>query len=222
MSYGRNRQSLLSGPRSRPFFAVQTAARVPPHPDAPGPLVPQDETETESGAPIMSYGPFFAAPEAVRYCPLAPPPTTASARTRRPHPPCSDPAPRSHLGHEPPPGGPKPAKRAKRPRSYPFFVDQTAARLPPHPDAPGLLVPWDQTEMETQSEARIMGYGRNRQSLLSGPRSCLFFAVQTAARLPPPTRCPQTAGPVGPNGNGIEGPDHELRPLLCGPLGRAL
>ena len=73
MSYGRNRQSLLSGPRSCPFFAVQTAARLPPHPDAPGPLVPWDETETESGAPIMSYGPFFAAPEAVRYSPLGAP-----------------------------------------------------------------------------------------------------------------------------------------------------
>ncbi|KAH9739740.1 GDSL esterase/lipase 7 [Citrus sinensis] len=81
MSYGRNRQSLLSGPRSCPFFAVQTAARLPPHPDAPGPLVPWDETETEteSGAPIMSYGPFFAAPEAVRY---SPPGAPAADRTR--------------------------------------------------------------------------------------------------------------------------------------------
>ena len=67
MSYGRNRQSLLSGPRSCPFFGVQTAARLPPHPDAPGTLVPRDPTETESEARIMSYGPFFASPEAVRY-----------------------------------------------------------------------------------------------------------------------------------------------------------
>ena len=82
MSYGRNRKNILSGPRSCPIFGVQTAARLPLHPDAHGPLVPWDETETESEAPIMSYGPFFAAPEAVRYNPCAPPTPTAPDRTR--------------------------------------------------------------------------------------------------------------------------------------------
>ena len=79
MSYGRNRKSLLSGPRSCPVFGVQTDARLPPHPDVPGPLVPWDQTETESEAPIMSYGPFFAAPEAVRY---SPPGAPAADRTQ--------------------------------------------------------------------------------------------------------------------------------------------
>ena len=147
--------------------------------------------------------------------PRAPPPPTAPARTRPPHPPCADPAPLSPPGHEPPPGGPKPAKRAKRPRSYPFFGDQTAARLPPRPYAPGPLVRWDKTE--TESEARIMSYGRNRQSQLSGPRSYLFFAVQTAARLRPH---PDAPGPLLPWDETVM---ESGAPIMSyGPRGRAL
>ena len=60
-----------------PNFRRSTAARLPHHPDAPRPLVPWDEMETESEAPIMSYGPslrpFFTAPEAMRYSPLGAP-----------------------------------------------------------------------------------------------------------------------------------------------------
>ena len=116
MSYGRNRQNLLSSPRSCPFFGIQTAARLTPHPDAPGPLVPWDETETESEAPIMSYGPFFTAPEAWRY---RPPGAPAADRT---HPKQTERVRRVPIaprgpppGHEQPPVGPKPVKPSKRP-----------------------------------------------------------------------------------------------------------
>ena len=80
MRYAQNRLNLLSAPRTCPFFGVQTAARLPTHPDAPGTLVPWDPTETESEARIMSYGPFFAAPEAVRYSPPGHPPPVVPAR----------------------------------------------------------------------------------------------------------------------------------------------
>ncbi|MGM2645437.1 hypothetical protein ACS2QC_29190, partial [Bacillus cereus group sp. Bce033] len=66
MRNGQNRQTLLSAPRTCPFFGVQTAARLPTHPDAPATLVPWDPTGTESEARIMSYGPFYPAPEPVR------------------------------------------------------------------------------------------------------------------------------------------------------------
>ena len=105
----RNRQNLLTGPRSCPFFGVQTAARLPPHPKTPGPLVLWDETETESEAPIMSYGPFFAVHENVRY---SPPGAPAADRTH------TNPTERIHralIPHESPPGAPKPVKTAKRP-----------------------------------------------------------------------------------------------------------
>ena len=114
MSYGRNRQNRLSGPQSCPFFGVQTAARLPPHPDAPRPLVLWDETETESEAPIISYGPFFAAHEAVRYSPPGAPatdrtrpnPTECVRRVRIPH---RGPS----RGRNHPPGG---RNRRKRPK----------------------------------------------------------------------------------------------------------
>ena len=32
-----------------------------------------------------------------------------------------------------------------------------------------------------------------------------------------PSRCPRDPGPVGPDGNGIGGPDHELRPFFAAP-----
>ena len=73
ISYGQNRQNLLSGPRSGLFFGIQTAVRLPPHPDAPGPLVPWDKTETESKARIMSYGPVFAAPNLAHFSAFKPP-----------------------------------------------------------------------------------------------------------------------------------------------------
>ena len=122
MSYGRNRQSLLSGPRSCPSFGVQTAARLPPHPDAPGPLVPWDQTENRIGG--------------------------------------SD--------HQLPP---KPAKPTKRPPILPIFPRSNRCAANPHPDEPGPLVPWDETE--TESEAPILSYDP-------------FFAAPEAMRYSPP------------------------------------
>ena len=60
----------------------------------------------------------------------------------------------------------------------------------PYPDAPGPLVPWDETEIE--SEAPFMSYSRNRQYLLSGPRSCPFFSVQASAWLSPHPDAPDS------------------------------
>ena len=69
--------------------------------------------------------------------------------------------------------------RQKRPRSYPFFSVQTAARLFIHPVVLARLVLLDETE--PQSEASIMSFGRNRQKR---PRSYPFFGVHITARLP--------------------------------------
>ena len=53
---GPKPQNRQEGPRSYQFFGIQTAGRQPPHPDAPTRLVPSDETEPQSEAPIMNYG----------------------------------------------------------------------------------------------------------------------------------------------------------------------
>ena len=52
---GPKPQNQQKKPRSYPFFGVQTVGLLPPHPNAPARLVPSDETEPQSKAPIMSY-----------------------------------------------------------------------------------------------------------------------------------------------------------------------
>ena len=100
-------------------------------------------------------------------------------------------------------------------RSYPFFDDQTAARLPPHPDAPGILAPWDPTE--TESEAQIMRYGQNRQNLVSAPRTSLFFGVQTAVRLPSHPDAPRTVVPWDPTETELEAWIMSYGPFFAAP-----
>ena len=139
----------------------------------------------------MSYGTFFAAPEAVRYIspdyPLAGRNRlNSNERVRR-----LPIQPRGPLrGMNRPPGG----RNRQNPPDHAYFLPfEPPPGYPSHPNAPGPLVPWDLTE--TESEARIMRYGRNRQNLLSAPRSCPFFGVQTAARLP---TIPMPLGPWSP------------------------
>ena len=84
-----------------------------------------------------------------RLCAIAPAPDRTRPNPLEPdrnRPPRADPAPRSAPGLESPPGGPKPQKRQKRPRSYPFFNFQITGPLPTHPDAPARLVLSDETE----------------------------------------------------------------------------
>ena len=228
MSYGRNRQNLLSGPRSAHFsafkppcgypsipmppdrwsrgtkrkrnrrpgslFTVETGKTYnaapdlahfsafkppygyPPHPDAPVLLVPWDKTETQSKARIMSYSPFFAAPDLAHFSAFKPP-----------------------LGYPPIPGAP--AADCTRPNPT-----EGTCRVPILPRGPprGMNhTPW----------------GRNRQNRPNGSDLTHFSAFKPP-RVTLPSRYPRTAGPVGPNRNGIGGPDHELLPKPAKPTKR--
>ena len=121
--------------------------------------VPDHELPPKPAKPAKTISFYFIAPEAECHIPRPGPHSAETVRTR---PPCADLTPRSPPGNEPPHGGPKPAKQAIWPRSCPFFSVHNTAWLPPHPDAPDPLVPWDETE--PQLEAPIMSYGRNRQN----------------------------------------------------------
>ena len=106
----------------------------------PGTLVPRDPTETESEARIMSYGPFFAAPEDVRYSPPGHPPSgrtrpNPTERVRRlPIPPRGPPR-----GMNRPPAGRNRPNRLNRPDHAHFSAFKPPHGYPPIPMPPD---PW--------------------------------------------------------------------------------
>ena len=109
---------------------------------------------------------YFAAPEAVCYSSRPSP-----DRTRLN---LAEIVPRAPIPTRGPPRGARTVKLEKTAPILPIFRHSSRGAATPHPDAPARLVPSDETE--SQSEAPIISYGRNRQNLkkrpilLCGPR----------------------------------------------------